>query len=72
MAPRLTLPNRPWGRISRTRMRMTKKVISDQAGEIVAATIAEDVDTITPATTAPPTLPSPPRTTMDSNREMRS
>ena len=51
---------------------MTKKVISDHAGDIVAATIAEDVDTITAAITAPPTLPSPPRTTIDSNLEMRS
>src|SRR5665647_1917689 len=72
MAPRVTLPNRPRGRMSRTRMRTTKKVISDQAGDIVAATTAEDVDTITPARTAPPTLPSPPRTTIDSSLEIRS
>ena len=62
----------PAGRNSRTRIKMTKKVISDQAGDTVAATIADEVDTMTAAITAPPTLPRPPRTTIDSSREIRS
>ncbi len=51
---------------------MTKNVISDQAGEIVDATTADEVETMTAATTAPPMLPRPPSTTIDSRREIRS
>jgi len=53
-------------------MRITKNVISDHAGETVDATIAEDVETITAAITAPPMLPMPPSTTIESRREIRS
>src|SRR5262245_26797986 len=38
IAPLPTVPNRPCGRINSTRMRMTKNVISDHAGEMVDAT----------------------------------
>src|SRR5262249_14231467 len=72
IAPRPTVPKSPRGRTSSTRMRMTKNVISDQAGDTVEATTADEVDTMTAPTTAPPTLPSPPSTTIDSSREMRS
>jgi hypothetical protein len=53
-------------------MRMTKNVMADQAGEIVEATIADDVDTTTAPTMAPPMLPSPPSTTIDRRSEIRS
>jgi len=51
---------------------MMKNVISDQVGEIVEATTATDVDTINAPTIAPPMLPRPPSTTIESNREIRS
>ncbi len=46
MAPRGVVPYRPCGRTSSTSSRITKNVISDQLGEIVAATTAELVDTM--------------------------
>jgi hypothetical protein len=58
--------------MSSTRIRITKNVIWDHAGEIVVATIADAVDTMTAAMTAPPTLPRPPRSTIESSTEIRS
>jgi hypothetical protein len=53
-------------------MRTTKKVNDDHVGETSAAKTASPTPIARAATTAPPRLPSPPRTTIVSRREMRS
>src|SRR6266511_2770416 len=66
--PRCTVPNIPWGLTSRT----AKKANDDHTGDSVAATTASATPMSNAATTEPPRLPSPPSTTIDNSREIRS
>src|SRR5205814_1985419 len=71
-APRSRTPNSPWGLNSSTAIRTRKNTNDDQIGEISTATTDSTTPRMSEATTAPPMLPRPPSTTMESRREMRS
>ena len=53
-------------------MSTMKNVNADQVGEIVTDRTASATPMNSAATTAPPRLPMPPSTMMDSRREIRS
>ena len=65
-------PKIPCGRTSRNAIRTTKNENDAQIGEISTATIASITPMTSAATTAPPRLPRPPSTTIESSREIRS
>src|SRR5256885_259685 len=65
-------PKMPCGRTSSTASRTTKNENAAQVGEISTATTASVTPIRSAATTAPPRLPSPPSTTIESSREIRS